>query len=112
MPFVNGERLMRIALAPDTEARLREKAEREGRDVESIANRLLVQALDMDAAPPPSADGGSRPGARPSGTVTPLSEAELIERINEGPSPETWERYHALVEQRRDERLTSEEHAE
>ncbi len=42
----------------------------------------------------------------------PPAEAVLLERINEGLPPATWERYHALKEKRHTETFTPEEHAE
>ncbi len=40
------------------------------------------------------------------------SEAELLAKINQGPSPEIRDRYNALITKRDDESLTPEEHAE
>ena len=42
----------------------------------------------------------------------PPAEVVLLERINEGLPPATWERYHALKEKRHSETFTPEEHAE
>jgi hypothetical protein len=39
-------------------------------------------------------------------------ESQLLENINAGLSQETWQRYRALIEKRRDENLTSDEHKE
>ncbi len=103
---------MLIALSPETEARLREKAEREGRDIESVVNALLSRSLDLVTAAGASEDAGSRPPVDSPGAPVPTSETGLIQRINEGLAPETWERYHTLVERRRNERLTPDEHAE
>ena len=46
------------------------------------------------------------------GKGLPHAEAVLLERINRGLPPATWERYHALKEQRHAESFTPEEHAE
>ena len=40
---------MTIVLSEQTETRLREKAEREGQDMNAIADDLLANALDWDA---------------------------------------------------------------
>lgn len=40
---------MTIVLTPDTEARLREKAEREGQDLNVVAEALIAAALDWEA---------------------------------------------------------------
>jgi hypothetical protein len=42
----------------------------------------------------------------------PQAEAVLLEQINEGLPPTTWERYHALKEKRHAETFTPAEHAE
>lgn len=39
---------MSITLAPDTEARLREKAVREGQDIDTLADTLLNMALEWE----------------------------------------------------------------
>jgi hypothetical protein len=104
--------LMLIALPPETEARLRAKAAREGRDVESVVNALLASGLDLEVAGGAPVDPSSRPPTQANGAPTPIGELGLIQRINEGPAPETWQRYHALVERRRDELLSPDEYAE
>ena len=38
-----------ITLAPEEEAQLRRKAVREGRDTETVAHAVLVQALEWEA---------------------------------------------------------------
>lgn len=38
-----------ITIEPETEARLREKAQREGQDVDTLANALLAEVLEQKA---------------------------------------------------------------
>lgn len=53
---------MTIVLTKQTEARLREKAEREGQDMNAIADALLAGALDWDAREREEAAEGIRRG--------------------------------------------------
>jgi hypothetical protein len=41
---------MMIAITAETEAKLRQKAEEEGRDVDTVADSLLSRVLDEEAA--------------------------------------------------------------
>jgi hypothetical protein len=66
---------MLIALPPETEARLRAKAAREGRDVESVVNALLASGLDLEAAGRPPGTAPNRPPAQANGAPTPIGEA-------------------------------------
>lgn len=67
---------MTIKLAPETEEKLREKAEREGQDIDSIANALLAQALDWEAQDRAEAIQGIQRGLEASnaGRVRPAEE--------------------------------------
>ncbi len=53
---------MPIILTEQTETRLREKAEREGQDMNAIAGALLASALDWDAREREDAAEGIRHG--------------------------------------------------
>src|SRR5260370_33300137 len=44
-----GGKTMTITLTPGTEARLREKAEREGREIDAVAEALIAAALEREA---------------------------------------------------------------
>jgi hypothetical protein len=89
-----------LELSPEIEASLRQAVAR--RDAES-ARRLLAAA-----AAPTVETLLSRPQAAPED----LSEKELLAEINRGLSAAAWRRYEELVDKRREERLTSDEHAE
>ncbi|HEX5324881.1 MAG TPA: hypothetical protein VFW40_13930 [Capsulimonadaceae bacterium] len=67
---------MTIKLAPETEEKLRQKAEREGQDIDSIANALLSQALDWEAQDRVEAILGIQRGleASDAGRVRPAGE--------------------------------------
>ena len=41
--------------------------------------------------------------------VLGIKESQLLQKIDQGISPETWQRYHELIEKRRQETLTPEE---
>lgn len=66
---------MTIILTPETETKLRAKAEREGQDVNAIADALLAYALDWDARDREEAIAGIRTGleANAAGRVRPAS---------------------------------------
>src|SRR5262249_23560147 len=59
---------------------------------------------------------GGKPGLRKTHPATtrhpPPGEAVLLQKINQGPDPVTWNRYHELVARRRAEALEAGEHAE
>lgn len=92
-----------IDLAPDLEARLRDEAARQGMDFNTYVNtRVLdcVGGVDRRSPGPGNSQG------------LPAAEADLLQRINAGPTEEVWRRYHALVAKRRAETLSPAEHAE
>ena len=82
-----------IELDSLTEDRLRQRSRQEGRKQEEIAAGLLALSL----AEPPS---------------TEMSESQLLQKINQGWNEQEWQRYHALVTLRKEERLTEAEYQE
>ena len=56
---------MTITLEPETEARLRERAARDGKDVETLANALLADRLQDDEAAKEEALRSGTAGGRP-----------------------------------------------
>jgi hypothetical protein len=82
-----------IELDSATEQRLQERSRREGRKTEEVAAHLLAASLEFSAP-------------------SEMTEAQLLEQINQGWKAEEWERYHALVALRKAERLTDEEYQE
>ena len=87
--------ILTLEVQPDLEHQLRHAAGVSGLDAKSFVLDLLREHL-------------SRPQTAPEN----LSEKELLARINSGLSPTEWERYEELIEKRRAETLTSDEHAE
>ena len=67
---------MTIILSPETKTKLREKAERDGRDINAVANALLAEALEWEARDYAAAVEGIRRGleASAAGRVRPASE--------------------------------------
>ncbi|MBW3625798.1 MAG: hypothetical protein KY468_20585 [Armatimonadetes bacterium] len=53
---------MTITLSPETEAKLRERAEREGQDIQTLANHLLTLILEEEARDRQEAIEGIRRG--------------------------------------------------
>jgi hypothetical protein len=84
-----------IELHPTLEARLRHTAAKLGVD----AGAYVAAALE-----------GLLGDSRGASAHLSATESELVQQINLGIAPETWQRYHDLVEKRRNEALTSEEH--
>jgi len=87
---------MAITLTPETETRLRQRAEREGQDADTLADTLLADALadDPDDLTPEDAAAirdGLRRGleAAAAGRVKPLSQAVAEARHRHG-LPDTW----------------------
>ena len=87
--------ILTLEVQPDLELQLRHAAGRSGLDAKSFVLDLLREHL-------------SRPQTAPE----KLSEKELLARINSGLSAAEWEHYEELIEKRRAETLTSDEHAE
>jgi predicted transcriptional regulator len=77
---------MTITITPEVEARLREKALRDGQDVSIIANTLLAEALAWEAQDYAEAVEGIRRGieASDAGRVRPFAEfaAEMRAKYN------------------------------
>lgn len=87
--------VLTLEVQPELELQLRREAGRKGLDAGNFVLNLLREYLNVpDAAPE----------AR--------SEKELLAAVNRGLSTEEWERYRELIDKRRAETLTSEEHAE
>ncbi len=84
-----------LQMPPGLEASLRDRAAREGIDASALVLRTLEQQFGSSANP-----------------STAEADAELLLRINEGPSEEVWRRYHELSVKRDSETLTPEEHDE
>lgn len=87
-----------IDMAPEMEGRLRDQAAREGLAPERYVLQTVAERLDR-------ADDANTPHL-------PQAEAELLDRVDLGVSPEDWDRYHALIGKRDDGTLTGEEHRE
>lgn len=85
---------LQIELDAETESRLERLSQQEGSAMGDVASRLLAHAART---------------ARPAAEIT---EAELLQKINEGPAPANWDRYHALTAKRRSETLTPDEYTE
>lgn len=84
-----------IDITPGLESQLRDEAAKRGLD----ANGYIVHTLEEHL--------------RQTRSVRHLAkgEAELLRKINHGLPQETWQRYNKLIEKRRMETLSSEEHA-
>lgn len=87
---------MAITLTPETEARLRERAERDGQDADSLADVLLSDALaddpdDLTDEEIAQVRAGIRRGleAAAAGRVKPLSQAVAEARQRHG-FPDSW----------------------
>ena len=87
---------MAITLTPETETRLRERAEREGQDADAFAESILADVLadDPDDLTPEQITeirGGIRRGleAAAAGRVKPLSQAVAEARQRHG-FPDPW----------------------
>ena len=80
-----------ITLPPDVERRIAEEAAREGVSVDELASRTLQIRW---------------------ATTPMLSEAQLLERINEGFSEAFWERYRVLQQQMREGTLPESDRTE
>ena len=87
---------LQIDLDGPTLKRLRQISRQEQRAIGDVAAHLLADAVRSVRLRPPDE----------------ATEAELLRQINTGWAAERWQRYHALVAQRRTGCLTSEEHRE
>jgi hypothetical protein len=82
---------MTITLTPETEARLREKAEREGQDINAVADALIAAALEWEAQERAEAMEGIRRGdqAAAEGHERPLTAFFAEQRARHG-FPAEW----------------------
>lgn len=82
---------MTITLTPGTEARLREKAKREGQDINAVADALLAAALEWEAQDHSEAIEGIRRGdeAAAVGRERPLGTFIAEQRAKHG-FPAAW----------------------
>ncbi len=80
-----------IDLAPDLEAQLRQKAEREGKPVEAVVHAVLIGALTTEAEDRAEAIAGIQRGldASAEGKVKPLSQVIAEARERHG-FPDSW----------------------
>ncbi len=87
--------VLTLEVQPDLELELRHAASLSGLDAKTFVLNLLREHLNRAQAPPKE-----------------LTEKELLAEINRGLSAAEWSRYKELIERRREETLTSDEHAE
>ena len=87
---------LRLDITPELESQLSEEAAKRGLE----PSEYIVQTLQSRLAQPQSSDAPR------------LSETEtqLLQKINEGLQPETWQHYNKLIEKRQAETLTPDEH--
>lgn len=85
---------LQIELNAETENRLKRLSQMEHSEMGDVASRLLAQA------------------ARSARPLKEITETELLQKINEGWSPERWEKYHALTLKRRADNLKDDEYKE
>ena len=70
---------MTITITPDVESRLREKAEREGQDMDVLINRLLTTAMEWEALDREEAIAGIRRGLEASAAGRVRTASEVFE---------------------------------
>ncbi len=82
---------MTITLSPEAEARLNEKSRRDGKDVNAVADALILAALDWEARDQAEAIEGVRRGdqAAAEGRERPLAEFFAEQRAKHG-FPPSW----------------------
>lgn len=83
-----------LELTPELEQRLRDEAAKQGLD----PNHYIINAIKDRLHP-----------FRREASPLSKAEADLLQKINLGLSPEIWEQYHALIAKRRAETLTSQD---
>jgi hypothetical protein len=90
---------MTIALdiPPEIEAQARQAAAEQGKRLETYILELIQHAVTT-----PSGDASG----------LPMREAELLQQINQGLAPATWQRYHDLRARRQAHTLTPDEQQE
>lgn len=89
-----------IDLPAELEAQLREEAERAGLETGAFVRTLLEERVQRA-----SVTRGATSQLEP-------TEADLLQKINQGLPPQLWQRYHELIDRRRAETLTPEEQTE
>ena len=87
--------VLTLEVQPELELQLRHAASLSGLDAKSFVLDLLREHLSRAPTAPED-----------------LSEKELLAEINRGLSAAEWKRYKELIDRRREETLTSDEHAE
>lgn len=87
--------VLTLEVQPELELQLRHAASLSGLDTKSFVLDLLREHLSRAQAAPED-----------------LSEKQLLAEINQGLSAAEWKRYRELIDKRRNEALTSDEHAE
>jgi predicted transcriptional regulator len=82
---------MTITLSPEAEARLNEKARRDGQDINTVADALILAALDWEARDRAETIEGIRRGdqAAAEGRERPLAEFFAEQRAKYG-FPASW----------------------
>ena len=86
---------LKLDIATSLEQRIVQEARRRGLDTKSFVLAFLEEQF-----------------AAESRNLKGLREIELLEEINRGFSPETWQRYSELIAKREDEDLSAREHRE
>ncbi|MCY2991272.1 MAG: hypothetical protein NTY19_25870 [Planctomycetota bacterium] len=89
--------VLTIDLTPDLESKLREVAAAQGVEPREYVVETLRQHLGPALTHPPCQSA---------------AESKLFDEINQGLSEWDWSRYRQLIEKRRAEQLTAEEHVE
>lgn len=89
--------VLTIDLAPELESRLREAAADQGVEPREYVEETLRQHLRPALTAPPCLSA---------------AESRLFDEINQGFSERDWGRYRQLIEKRRAEQLTPEQHVE
>ena len=80
---------MTITLEPDLEARLREKALREGQEPDVVAKTLLADVLDADAQEHQQSIAATREHLASSKAGKPIEQYIAEQRVKHG-YPDTW----------------------
>ena len=84
-----------LNLKPEFETKVKHEAAKHGLDVNDYVLNAVQECLQRDQ--------------KKDTLVLGIKESQLLQKINQGISPETWQRYHELIEKRRQETLTPEE---
>ena len=84
-----------LNLKPELETKVKNEAAKRGLDVNDYLLNAVQECLQRDQK-------YDTPGLG-------KNESQLLQKINQGMSPETWQRYRELIEKRHQETLTPEE---